>query len=88
MELMSTRPRYRLWLLFVLALILGSTGFAIAGAVSLQGLSDQGLVPSAVPALLGPIAEAGRKGWDCAPEKAAAAKSRAAAELPADGSAP
>jgi hypothetical protein len=88
MKWMSTRTRQRSWPIFVLAILLGSSGLALAGAVSLQGLADEGLTPSAVPALLGPITEAGRKGWECVPERAAAAKSRVAAELPADGPTP
>lgn len=88
MKWMSTRTRHRSWPIFVLALLLGSSGLAFAGAISLQGLADQGMTPSAAPELLGPITEAGRKGWECAPERAAAAKSRVAAELPADGPTP
>ena len=48
-------------------------------------LNDPGtLVTSAPPALLGPITETGRTGWNCAPERAATAKTAAAAGLPHD----
>lgn len=82
---MLTRSRSRLWFVTVLALILSGAGFAIAGAVSLQDLAVTNLLPSSAPALLGPITQAGRKGWECTPERAAAAKQPMAAELPADG---
>ncbi len=42
------------------------------------------VAPSAAPALLGPITETGRTGWDCAPERAATARTAAAAGLPHD----
>lgn len=42
------------------------------------------LVPSAPAALLGPITESGRTGWDCAPEHAATAKTATSAGLPRD----
>jgi hypothetical protein len=46
-------------------------------------LDDPGsLVPSAAPALLGPITESGRTGWDCAPEHAATARTATGAGLP------
>jgi hypothetical protein len=46
-------------------------------------LDDAGsLVPSAAPALLGPITESGRTGWDCAPEHAATARTATGAGLP------
>lgn len=81
---MSTHPLRRFGPAFALALALGSTGFAIAGAVSLQDVANANLAPSSVPALLGPITEAGRKGWACTPERAAAAKNSVAAELPSE----
>jgi hypothetical protein len=46
-------------------------------------LDDPGsLVVSASPALLGPITESGRTGWDCAPEHAATARTANGAGLP------
>jgi hypothetical protein len=42
------------------------------------------LATSSPPALLGPITESGRTGWDCAPERAATARSASAAGLPHD----
>jgi hypothetical protein len=59
--------------------------FAVASAASLEDLLASGLTPSAAPALLGPITAAGRVGWECKPERAAAAGSWQNAELPSDG---
>jgi len=77
----------RRWLrLFVLPVIIavctlaGAYGFA--GAQSLEAMLDGALQPSAAPALLGPIAENGRVGWACKPEKAAGASAWQDAELP------
>ena len=78
----------RLVLVAVLAAILTASGLALAGAVSLQDLANPKLTPSGVPQLLGPIAQAGRKGWECMPERAAAAKLANVADLPADGPSP
>jgi hypothetical protein len=47
-----------------------------------DALAQGALVPQA-PALLGPITSAGRKGWECKPERAAAATGSHQAELPA-----
>jgi hypothetical protein len=65
--------------------------FAIAGAIvawanadALTALDVQALVPSESPALLGPINELGRKGWQCRPERAAASKRATHADLPSD----
>ncbi len=55
-------------------------GFAAAGSVST--IDANALLPSDTPALLGPINEKGRVGWECKPEKAAAAKSATGADLP------
>ena len=64
-------------------LALGACAGAAVGAELL--LNDPAtLVTSAPPALLGPITETGRTGWNCAPERAATAKTAAAAELPHD----
>ncbi len=54
-------------------LALGACAGAAVGAELL--LDDPGsLVVSAPAALLGPITESGRTGWDCAPEHAATAR--------------
>ncbi|MGA8575330.1 MAG: hypothetical protein WB609_06520 [Candidatus Cybelea sp.] len=58
---------------------------AVASAASLEDLLSGALTPSAAPALLGPITAAGRVGWECKPERAAAAGSWHDAELPRDG---
>lgn len=55
-------------------------GFAAAGSVST--IDASALLPSDTPALLGPINEKGRVGWECRPEKAAAAQSATDAGLP------
>ena len=52
-----------------------------AGATSLEDLLAGALTPSAAPALLGPITSAGRVGWECKPERAAAAARWHEAEL-------
>jgi hypothetical protein len=65
-----------------LVLALGACAGAAVGAELLLDDPAGGLVPSAVPSLLGPITEAGRTGWSCAPERAATAKNAAAAGLP------
>ncbi len=61
---------------------------AFAGAASLQEMLDGALVPSSAPALLGPITSAGRVGWECKPERAAAARDSQHSELPADPTTP
>jgi hypothetical protein len=64
-------------------LALGACAGAAAGAELL--LDDPGsLAASAPPALLGPITESGRTGWNCAPERAATARTAAMAGLPPD----
>ena len=77
----------RLWIRVALcaALALGIGGGAVAGAAgasSLESMLAGAFQPSAAPALLGPITEAGRKGWTCKPEQAAAARDWRKAELP------
>jgi len=57
---------------------------ALAGAAQAEDLLSGQLFPSASPALLGAITSAGRKGWDCMPEHAAAATAATAAELPTE----
>lgn len=68
------------------ALVCG--GAALAKAASLEDLLTGQLVASSAPALLGPITSEGRKGWDCKPERAAAAPRGAEAELPPDPASP
>jgi hypothetical protein len=73
------REMLRLAMAAVLAL--GACAGAAVGAELL--LDDPGsLVVSAPPALLGPITESGRTGWDCAPEHAATARTATGAGLP------
>jgi hypothetical protein len=62
-------------------LALGACTGAAFGADLILG--DPGtLVPSAAPGLLGPITELGRTGWNCAPERAARARTASDAGLP------
>ncbi|MBV9333704.1 MAG: hypothetical protein JO146_06830 [Candidatus Eremiobacteraeota bacterium] len=61
---------------------------ALAGATSLDDLLSGALAPSSAPALLGPITSAGRIGWECKPERAAAAAPWRQAELPSDAGSP
>ena len=72
----------------LLAGILFCGRFAFAGAASLQEMLDGALAPSSAPALLGPITSAGRVGWECKPERAAAAREAQHSELPADPTTP
>lgn len=84
----------RTHLLRVLAALLLAAGFAwsgrvaVAGAATLEELLSGAMTPSAMPALLGPITAEGRVGWECKPERAAAAAGYRQAELPADHSIP
>ena len=55
---------------------------ALASAASVEDLLAGGLVPSAAPAMLGPITSVGRKGWDCKPERVASSSQARDAELP------
>lgn len=77
----------RLWVRLVLSATLcaaaaGGVAAGVAGASSVQWALESALAPSADPMLLGPITEAGRKGWACKPEQAAAARHWRRAELP------
>ena len=77
----------RLWVRAVLcaALLAAAAGGALAGAAgasSFEALLQNALAPSAAPALLGPITEAGRTGWACKPERAASAENWRDAGLP------
>jgi hypothetical protein len=81
----------RVWVRFALcgALLTAGGGIAagVAGAASIESMITGALEPSAAPSLLGPITEAGRKGWACKPEQAASASNWRQAELP-DASTP
>jgi hypothetical protein len=65
-------------------LAIGACAGAAASAELLLDDPTGALVTSALPSLLGPITESGRTGWFCAPERAATAKTAAAAGLPHD----
>ena len=64
----------------------GSVGFARASIVAIGDLAYGPFAPSAIPALLGPINELGRNGWQCRPEQAVQATKASSAALPAAGS--
>jgi len=81
---MSTRLLRRLRVFAACVAVLAGAGLTVARAVSLDNLSPAQLLPSDPPALLGPITESGRKGWDCQPEHAASAPTAREAELPVD----
>jgi hypothetical protein len=89
MEVVSRIPLLRV---LVAALLLAAAfcfgRFGIAGAASLDDQLAGVLSPSAAPALLGPITSAGRVGWECKPERAAAASGWHQAELPLDRGTP
>jgi hypothetical protein len=71
---------FRRWAIAAALALVAGVG-AAAGAELLAG--DPGsLAVSAPPALMGPITENGRTGWDCAPERAARARTATAAGLP------
>ena len=76
----------RLRLVVLCAALLCGAGVAMARASmpDLDELSRTTLVPSTVPALLGPVDAAGRNGWKCVPEQAAKTSSAGAGELPQD----
>ena len=79
-----SRMSARFALLAALALLgFGSAGFARASVVALNDIAKEGLAPSSAPALLGPINELGRNGWNCLPEQAVRAKRATTAQLPA-----
>ena len=65
-----------------LALLAAVVGLALGAEGTLEGLGGLALRPSDPPVLLAPITEAGRTGWNCAPEHAAVATTAKAAELP------
>jgi len=82
MVAMSGQLIRRLALAGLLAIAAIGVRVAYANAPSLGTLSADALLPSGPPALLEPITEAGRKGWECRPEQAAAANSWRDANLP------
>lgn len=67
-------------------LLLAGAGFgfsiAYANAPSLDALTANAFLPSEAPGLLAPIAETGRIGWACHPEKAAESRTASTADLP------
>jgi len=67
----------------VLLACAGVAGIALGAEASLDTLLSVDLPASVQPALLGPITESGRAGWDCAPEHHATAPKAADADLPA-----
>lgn len=71
-------------LLTLLTVLAAAGGVAVSAEAGLTDLEHAQLQPSALADLLGPITEAGRAGWDCAPEHAARAVTANGAELPAD----
>jgi hypothetical protein len=90
--MMEAVSRISLLRVFAAVLLAGAVfcfgRFGIAAAASLDDLLAGALTPSAAPALLGPITSAGRVGWECKPERAAAAAGWHEAELPLDRGAP
>ncbi|MBV8689547.1 MAG: hypothetical protein JOZ59_05515 [Candidatus Eremiobacteraeota bacterium] len=86
MMTMSTQWLWRLRLTTACVAAFAATGLAAARAISLADVAPAQLIPSATPALLGPITESGRKGWDCKPERAAAAPTTREADLPSENS--
>ncbi len=79
---MSRHLRARIVLAGLLLLAGVSGGFAAAHANVLAAFSATDLEPSAVPQMLDPIDERGRTGWECRPERAAAATRATDAALP------
>jgi len=71
-------------LLTLLAVLAAAGGVAVSAEASLEELGRSQLGPSPSAELLGPIAESGRAGWDCAPERAARAATARGAGLPAE----
>jgi len=73
----------RLAFIVAIALFLAiGAGLARASLSSLDDVVNAQLLPSAAPALLGPINELGRNGWACKPERAAHSVEVGSAELP------
>jgi hypothetical protein len=78
----------RLLAVVALAGALFAGRFAVAQGASLEDLLAGALTPSVAPGLLGPITSAGRIGWECKPERAAAAAPWRHAELPSEPQTP
>jgi hypothetical protein len=70
----------RRWLLAGALALIASAGAAVGA--ELVASDPASLLPSDAPALLGPITESGRTGWDCVPERAARSRDAAPAGLP------
>lgn len=85
---MSSAPVLRLLAAGLMTAALACGGAALAKAASLEDLLAVQMVASSTPALLGPITSEGRKGWECKPERAAAAARSGDAELPPDPASP
>jgi hypothetical protein len=66
--------------LLAMAVICGRA--AIADSGSLEDAIAGALIPSAAPAMLGPITSAGRSGWECKPERSAGSSAWHEAGLP------
>jgi hypothetical protein len=81
-----SRPARSLLAVALAAAVLLCGRAAVGSAAQLEQLLEGQLVPSSAPALLGPITAAGRTGWECRPERAAAAAGWQDARLPAPGS--
>lgn len=79
---MSSRVLRPLLLAALAATAVFGLGAGFAGAASVEAMLEGALQPSAAPQLLGPITEAGRTGWACKPEQAAASKHAQDAQLP------
>jgi hypothetical protein len=79
-------PRVRSFLAIVslsLGFLAAVVGIALGAESVLEELGALPLQASDPPGLLAPITEAGRNGWNCAPEHAALAVTARGAELPA-----
>ena len=63
---------------------LATATFARASIDALATLESGAFAPSAIPALLGPVAAAGRNAWDCVPERTAATQRVRDADLPVE----
>jgi hypothetical protein len=72
-------------LVLVIALTTTSAAF---GALPPDTTQNIALFLTPSPELLGPVAQTGRKSWDCQPEQAAASGNASSAELPTAGTAP
>jgi hypothetical protein len=78
----SIKPFRRTLLVAGFAIAASLAAYGATQAASVADLLAQGVLAPQAPALLGPITSAGRTGWECKPERAAAAKGSHEAELP------